>query len=70
MSSLSCDSCGCDFRPQSRDWGETCGVCIAARIELALVRATLGTNAGRRPMRRAPDEATAPTAYEPLEHRA
>ena len=49
---LVCHSCGHSFFPQSSAWGDqTCGDCIAVRIELLLME-TMPTRI-RRPMRRA-----------------
>ena len=47
-----CHICGAQFFPQSNAWGgETCGDCIAARIELSLMGGLL--DAGRKPLMRA-----------------
>ena len=50
-----CEICGAQFFPQSNAWGgETCGDCIAARIELSLMGGLLGE--GRKPVMRAATE--------------
>ena len=55
---LICSSFGFEYWPQSRAWGnETCGGCIAERIQVMLVTNLPRT---RRPMRRA-GELTEPT---------
>ena len=56
---LTCSSCGQSFLPQSAAWGdETCGQCIAKRLEWMLMAGTEVRE--RRPMRRA-DSLVAPT---------
>jgi hypothetical protein len=47
-----CLSCGMSYHPQCPAWGQTCGFCIAARIEMALLPGGLG-RAERKPIRRA-----------------
>ena len=53
MSELKCATCGATFYSVSDAWGdETCGDCIAAKIELMLVPMALSGQ--RKPLRRAP----------------
>jgi hypothetical protein len=49
-----CVNCGLQYHPQARAWENMCGVCIATRIELALMPGGLG-HAARKPLKRAND---------------
>ena len=52
--SSQCVHCGARFFPQSSAWGyDSCGDCIADRIELALIDGSFARD--RKPMRRAGD---------------
>jgi hypothetical protein len=47
-----CGTCSEEYRPMTPAWPEgVCGECIAARIELLLLRSVMGDQ--RKPMRRA-----------------
>ena len=46
-----CENCGAEFYPEGSGW-EACGQCLAAQIELALLREL--RLVPRKPMRRAP----------------
>jgi hypothetical protein len=49
---LTCAECGATFYPVTPAWGDqTCGDCIAARIERSML--PLALRAERKPMRRA-----------------
>ena len=48
-----CCSCGEPYIPQSSAWGDLCGGCIAAQLELALMGGLPAHE--RMPMRRASD---------------
>jgi hypothetical protein len=47
-----CSTCGAQFFPQSGAWGDTCGNCIAARIELSLMPGGV-SQTERKPAKRA-----------------
>jgi hypothetical protein len=47
-----CSLCAMPFFPQSSAWGQICGQCIAARIEMSLMPGGLH-QAHRKPLRRA-----------------
>ena len=53
FSALACRCCGQTYFPQSVAWGDACGECIAAEVELILMDAL--SMRERRPMKRAAD---------------
>jgi hypothetical protein len=64
-----CSTCNEDYQPMPSAWLEgTCGECIAAQLELLLMRQVMGDE--RRPLRRALQDQNIDMAVEHVKRRA